>query len=159
MTERGEGGAESVVTPDAAVLGEVALGGGVACSSGSKDWRRRRLIGGAASRCSGLGAELGTELGAGRLCASSARSGGVSSPPAEDTAPPAACPASAPPIMWYPLRRCASRPAAIGVQHGEAAGPQSPPPLPPPSLRPPSRAPPRAGCTPPTKAAVPSRSM
>ena len=61
VTDRGEGGGESVVTPVAAVLGEAAPGGGVVCSSGTKDWRRR-LIGGAASRCSGLGAELGLGL-------------------------------------------------------------------------------------------------
>ena len=59
VTDRGEGGGESVVTPVAAVLGEAAPGGGVVCSSGTKDWRRL-LIGGAASRCSGLGAELVT---------------------------------------------------------------------------------------------------
>ena len=106
MTERGEGGAEPVVTPVAAVLRAAALGGGVACSRGTKD-SRRQLIGGAASRRSGLGAELGVGL----LCASSARGGGVSSAPPEDGAPHAASPASAP--------------------HGESAGPLAPP------LRPP----------------------
>ena len=89
MTDRGESGGESVVTPVAAVLGEAAL---------SKDWRRL-LIGGAASRRSGLGTELRMGLGAGLHFASGVRSGGVSSAPPEDTAPPAACPASAPPIM------------------------------------------------------------
>ena len=71
VAERGEGGAEPVVTPVAALLRDAALGGGVACSIGTKD-SRRQLIGGAASRRSGLlGAELGMGLGAGLLCASS----------------------------------------------------------------------------------------
>ena len=133
MAERGEGGAEPVVTPVAAVLRDAALGGGVTCSRGTKD-SRRQLIGGAASRRSGLGAELGTGLGAG-LWASSARRGGVSSAPPEDGAPPAASPASAP--------------------HAEPARPLAPP------LRlpwAPPLAPPGSGCTPPTTAAVPSRS-